>query len=92
MNLDFIRNEPVLLGAALAGTADGICLLADLSTTTQGIVHGITVAWIAWIVRILSTPTKKVDEQVEAAKYVGAVEHQATAAAGVIIAHTRPAE
>lgn len=74
-----LSKEPVLLGAALTVTADGVALIAGVSTTTQTILHGITVAWVAWGVRELSTPEAKVAQQVEAAKYVGAVEHQALA-------------
>lgn len=73
-------KEPVLLGAALTVTADAGALLAGASTTTQAILHGVTVAWVAWIVRSLSTPTQAVEQQVEVGKYVGAVEHQQLAA------------
>lgn len=84
--LNALRREPVLLGAALSITADGGCLLAGASTEAQAIIHGITLAWVAWGVRLLSTPTVKAEQRVEEAKYVGAVEQHATALAGQIIA------
>lgn len=107
-----IRREPVYLGTALSVTADGIVVWAGVSPTAQGLIHGIVLAWVAVVVRSLSTPTVKADEalaaakadgaarldtavanaqtDVEVAKYVGAVEHQATTAAATIIARTRP--
>lgn len=73
-------KEPVLLGAAITVTADGAALLVGASTTTQTILHGITIGWVAWGVRVLSTPTSKVAARLEEAKYVGAMEHQALVA------------
>lgn len=106
-----IRREPVWIGTAVSLTADGVVLWAGAPPATQGILHGIVLAWVAVFVRSLSTPTVKADEavdavkdeaavkvadahaevaevkaavaeQVETARYVGAVEHQALAAAG----------
>lgn len=62
--MNWFSKEPVLLGAALTVTADGVALVAGASEATQAILHGIVVAWVAWIVRSLSTPEAKVGERV----------------------------
>lgn len=61
--IQLLKREPAMLGAALSITLDGAALLAGVSSTAQGILHGITAAWIALGVRLLSTPTVKVAER-----------------------------
>lgn len=90
-----IAREPVLTGAAVLATLEAA--VPDLS---PGWKLAAT-AWVALFQRAFSTPkaaaeeavanaTAGVEDQVEVAKYVGAVENQATAIAGRVIARTRP--
>jgi hypothetical protein len=115
--LNAIRREPALFGTAVAVTADGVAWFAGASTEGQAVIHGIVLAWLALLIRSLSTPTVKadeavaavqadasarvdeavagVDEKVDTARYVGAVEHQALATAGRLVeaakrSRTRP--
>lgn len=84
--MNLLQKEPVFLGAALTVTADAVALLAGASDTTQTVLHGVTVAWVAWVVRTLSTPTVKADAAVDAA-----TEHGRNAAIADIALLKKPA-
>lgn len=61
-----VRREPALFGTAVAVTVDGACWFAGASTEAQAVIHGIVLAWLALLIRSLSTPTVKADEAVAA--------------------------
>lgn len=73
-----LAREPVLAGAAVIATLEAA--VPDLSPGWK-LAAG---AWVALFQRALSTPKAAADERVEVAKYVGAVEHQATVLAAQI--------
>lgn len=60
--MTLLKREPVLLGAAVAATADLVIYLVDFSSEATNLAHLLVLAWIAWGVRLLSTPNVKVDE------------------------------
>lgn len=60
--MNVLKREPVLLGAAVAATADFVIYVVDLSSEATNLAHLLVLAWIAWLVRLVSTPTVKVDE------------------------------
>lgn len=63
-----ITREPVLLGAAVLATVEATA--PEMSTAGKLAVT----AWVSLFQRALSTPTVTAKEQVETAKWVGAVE------------------
>lgn len=60
-------REAAALGAAISITVAGISTMAGASATTQGIISGITAAWVGWYVRSVSTPRAAANERIEAA-------------------------
>ena len=83
--LDRILREPVLVFAAIQ--AQILVLWPSMSDGGRLALA----AWVALFQRALSTSRRSADEGVETAKYVGAVEHQATALAGQLGAALAPA-
>jgi hypothetical protein len=77
-----LTKEPVLLGAVFLA-------VGDAAVPEGSPWRGVVIAAVAWVVRMLSTPAQRVAEKVEEARYVGAVEHQATALAGRLAAGRR---
>lgn len=66
--LDRISREPVLLGAAALATFEAA---APGASTAWKLAIA---AWIAYLQRTFSTSKRTADENVEVARYVGAVE------------------
>lgn len=69
--MKILTREPVMLGAAVLGTFDGVLLLFGVSAQAQAIVHGMVALWIAWGVRSLSTPAAKAQARTVAAQKAG---------------------
>lgn len=87
-------REPVLFFAAVQGY-----VYAWLpSLVDSDLKKAFVLAAVAWGQRSLSTPKANAEAQAEGAAYVGALEHQATAQAGQLLAapqrpiRVRPAE
>jgi hypothetical protein len=68
--LDIAAREPVYLGAAVLATV----AIADPSP----LVMAAAVAWVSWAQRMSSKSKRTAAEDVEIARYVGAVEGQAS--------------
>lgn len=84
---DRLSREPVLGFAAV-----GLAITAWLPQWVDNDAKKLAMAGIiAWLQRTFSKSKKTAEEDEEAAKYVGAVEHQAVVSAGTIIARTKPA-
>lgn len=82
--LDRLAREPVLIGGAVYATLEAA--YPDASPAVK-------LAWTAWITlaqHMFSTSKRTAEENVEGAKYVGAVEHQAVALAGQVTAEPDP--
>lgn len=75
--LDKVQRYPVLFFGAAAAWVKLWCHVE----TGDGVDIALT-ATVLWLQSAFSLSKKTADEQVEGAKYVGAVEHQAVAQAG----------
>lgn len=72
---DWLKGEPVLLGAALDAGIQAVVLPQDgVSEATKGLLFAFTTAVIAWVVRSLSKPKAQAAAETAAAVST-AVEH-----------------
>jgi hypothetical protein len=84
--LDRISREPVLGFGAIALSIAAWWPSLVSTDAKKAALAGI----LLWLQRTFTTSRKTADENVEGAKYVGAVEHQAIATAAQVIAASAP--
>lgn len=83
--LDRVQRYPVLFFGAV-----GAWIKAKVNIETGGADDLALTATILWLQSAFSLSKKTAEEQVEGAKYIGAVENQATSLAHNVIKNTRP--